>query len=116
MSIYLRRKNTVNYYLDLDINCITYSTLIRDVIMYTIIIYTITVQLYNTFLFPALSAEVVLPVSARQTVHANGTLTVRAISRDADSGTYTCVATAGDIVARADLDVNIRGTWLRCIE
>ena len=43
MSIYLRRKNTVNYYLDLDINCITYSTLIRDVIMYTIIIYTITV-------------------------------------------------------------------------
>ena len=55
-------------------------------------------------------------MSARQTVHANGTLTVRAISRDADSGTYTCVATAGDIVARADLDVNIRGTWLRCIE
>ncbi|XP_071549821.1 cell adhesion molecule Dscam1-like [Panulirus ornatus] len=50
---------------------------------------------------------VVLPVSERQELLANGTLMVREVSREADGGRYTCVATAGQDVARADLQVNV---------
>ncbi|XP_076034195.1 cell adhesion molecule Dscam1-like isoform X3 [Oratosquilla oratoria] len=50
---------------------------------------------------------VVLPIDPRQEVHANGTLEIRNVSRDADGGAYTCVATAGDQVARANLHVSV---------
>ena len=52
---------------------------------------------------------VVLPVSPRQIVYANGTLFIEKISREADSGEYTCVATAGDETVRAKLQVNVLG-------
>ncbi|XP_069185985.1 cell adhesion molecule Dscam1 isoform X2 [Procambarus clarkii] len=50
---------------------------------------------------------VVLPVSERQEVLANGTLVVRQVSREADGGQYTCVASAGENTARATLQVNV---------
>ncbi|KAG7174552.1 Down syndrome cell adhesion molecule-like protein 2-like 6 [Homarus americanus] len=50
---------------------------------------------------------VVLPVSERQEVLANGTLVVRQVSREADGGQYTCVASAGENTARAKLQVNV---------
>ncbi|KAK3872049.1 hypothetical protein Pcinc_022840 [Petrolisthes cinctipes] len=50
---------------------------------------------------------VVLPVSERQEVHANGTLHVHQVSREADGGQYTCVASAGRNTARANLQVNV---------
>ncbi|KAK8378810.1 hypothetical protein O3P69_009493 [Scylla paramamosain] len=50
---------------------------------------------------------VVLPVSERQEVLANGTLVVEQVSREADGGHYTCVAAAGDTTARANLQVNV---------
>ncbi|KAK7021096.1 hypothetical protein SK128_026418, partial [Halocaridina rubra] len=50
---------------------------------------------------------VVLPVSQRQKVHPNGTLEVHEVSREADSGQYTCVAIAGENTARANLQVNV---------
>ncbi|XP_068223029.1 cell adhesion molecule Dscam1-like isoform X2 [Palaemon carinicauda] len=50
---------------------------------------------------------VVLPVSERQEVHQNGTLEVHEVSREADSGQYTCVAVAGENTARANLQVNV---------
>ncbi|KAL7636324.1 UNVERIFIED_CONTAM: hypothetical protein RMT77_013083 [Armadillidium vulgare] len=52
---------------------------------------------------------VVLPVSPRQKIHPNGTLTIQQVSREADSGEYTCVATAGDVSVRANLLVNVLG-------
>ncbi|XP_047475797.1 Down syndrome cell adhesion molecule-like protein Dscam2 isoform X2 [Penaeus chinensis] len=50
---------------------------------------------------------VVLPVSERQEVHSNGTLEIRQVSREADSGQYICVATSGENTARANLQVNV---------
>lgn len=59
--------------------------------------------------FAWVAAGVVLPVSERQEVLANGTLVVRQVSREADGGQYTCLATAGDNTARANLQVNVMG-------
>ncbi|KAK7074280.1 hypothetical protein SK128_018951, partial [Halocaridina rubra] len=50
---------------------------------------------------------VVLPVTERQKAHSNGSLEIDEVSRESDSGRYTCVAIAGDHVAKADLQVNV---------
>ena len=58
-----------------------------------------------------LLAGVVLPISSRQEVHPNGTLEIRDVSREADTGTYTCVALAMEHTTREELKVEVMGKY-----
>ncbi len=56
-----------------------------------------------------------LPFNHRQRVHANGTLEIHNLDRDADSGIYTCTATSsaksGESVSQS-VAITVKGTYL----